>query len=106
MQAAKDELSAFIHSRRPRAWTPEPSVRIGDVSQELARLVDEIDADLMVLGNQTDLDLGAIGLGSSAASTVRHIACNALVVPGDPLGLEDLGSEPILVGRALLDEEE
>lgn len=100
---AKRLLTEFIAQRRPRPWQGEPVVRRGDVAQELAREAEEWDADLVVLGSQAGMQILPTGLGGSATSAIRHVACNALVVPADPLGL-DLGCEPVLIGRALFEE--
>jgi nucleotide-binding universal stress UspA family protein len=60
----------------------ETAVRSGEPSVELIREAEEWHADLLVLGTHDPAATRSGTLGGTAASTLRHSACNVLVLPG------------------------
>lgn len=55
-------------------------VRLGRATDEILRLRDEIDADLIVLGSRGLNAFTRVLLGSDAESVIRHAPCPVLVV--------------------------
>jgi len=58
-------------------------VRLGRATDEILRLRDEIDADLIVLGSRGLNTFKRVLLGSDAEGVVRHAPCPVLVVRRD-----------------------
>lgn len=80
-QQVAEEAAAGL---RPR-W-PDLEIRVptGDPREELVRLADEVDADLIVVGAR---GLGAVGtaiLGSVSVAVTRHAPCPVLVIKPQP----------------------
>ena len=55
-------------------------LRLGDVDGEVLRLSEELDADMIVIGNREQSAATRILLGNSAESIVRHAPCTVVVV--------------------------
>jgi len=58
-------------------------VRLGRATDEILRLRDEIEADLIVLGSRGLNAFTRVLLGSDAEGVVRHAPCPVLVVRKD-----------------------
>lgn len=58
-------------------------LRMGRATDEILRLRDEIDADLIVLGSRGRNAFIRVLLGSDAEGVVRHAPCPVLVVRSD-----------------------
>lgn len=58
-------------------------VRLGRATDEILRLRDEIEADLIVLGSRGLNTFSRVLLGSDAEGVVRHAPCPVLVVRKD-----------------------
>ena len=63
----------------------EASVRGGEVPLEIAREADEWRADVLVLGTHGRSGFRRLWLGGTAASALRAVPCNVLMVPAAAL---------------------
>jgi universal stress protein A len=82
--AARQVLDAQVE--RFRAAGVEPvgvHLRMGRATDEILRLRDEIDADLIVMGSRGLNAFKRVMLGSDAEGVVRHAPCAVLVVRRD-----------------------
>jgi universal stress protein A len=57
-----------------------PHLRVGRATDEILRLRDQVDADLIVLGNRGQNAFTRVLLGSDAEGVVRHAPCAVMVV--------------------------
>jgi nucleotide-binding universal stress UspA family protein len=78
---AQSVLDAQVAALAGLGVTPTAShVRLGRATDEILRLRDEIDADLIVLGARGLNAFTRVLLGSDAEGVVRHAPCPVLVV--------------------------
>jgi nucleotide-binding universal stress UspA family protein len=82
-EAADRRLAAALASCRISA---ERQIVFGPAATELVRLVDKLDADLVVVGTRGRTGLTRVLLGSVAESVVRLAPCSVLVVRLHPVG--------------------
>ena len=78
-QVLDRELAALAE----RGVTAEGHLRMGRATDEILRLRDELDADLIVLGSRGTNAFVRVLLGSDAEGVVRHAPCPVLVVRSD-----------------------
>ncbi|MFX0538903.1 universal stress protein [Ornithinimicrobium sp. Y1847] len=71
-----DELTAL----REEGVEATGHLRAGRATDEILRLRDEVDADLIVIGNRGNNAFMRILLGNDAEGVVRHAPCPVLVV--------------------------
>lgn len=77
-------LAEQTHKLDEEGITPTGShVRLGRATDEVLRLRDELNADLIVLGSRGLNTFSRVLLGSDAESIVRHAPCAVLVVRQD-----------------------
>jgi nucleotide-binding universal stress UspA family protein len=81
MDEAKEQL---IEAARPARDFSEVSERVemGKAWQEILRVAEDIEADLIVMGSRSQTSLGRLFLGSTANQVVRQARCPVLVVRG------------------------
>lgn len=79
LEATKKALRAFIDKNVPKDVPNRAIVAQGRAYEQILRIADEIDADLIVMaaGNP---NLARYLLGPNAARVVRHATCTVLVV--------------------------
>ncbi|HKJ12174.1 MAG TPA: universal stress protein [Ornithinimicrobium sp.] len=83
-QEAQHVLDDQVHQMEEAGLTPTMTyVRLGRATDEILRLRDEIDADLIVLGSRGLNTFQRVLLGSDAEGVVRHAPCPVLVVRRD-----------------------
>ncbi len=75
-----EQVAAMTEAGMPPT---ESYVRLGRATDEILRLRDEIEADLIVLGSRGLNAFTRVLLGSDAESVVRHAPCPVLVVRRD-----------------------
>ena len=83
-QEARQVLDVQVE--RCRAMGVEPvgvHLRMGRATDEILRLRDELDADLIVMGSRGLNTFKRVVLGSDAEGVVRHAPCAVLVVRRD-----------------------
>ncbi|MGB7449408.1 MAG: universal stress protein [Ornithinimicrobium sp.] len=81
---AQQVLDEQVAKMEEAGLTPTMSyVRLGRATDEILRLRDEIDADLIVLGSRGLNTFQRVLLGSDAEGVVRHAPCPVLVVRRD-----------------------
>jgi len=77
-------LDQQVQQMEAAGLTPTKTyVRLGRATDEILRLRDEIDADLIVLGSRGLNTFARVLLGSDAEGVVRHAPCPVLVVRRD-----------------------
>lgn len=76
-QAVLDDEMSLL---RKRGLNPVGHLRMGRATDEILRLRDEIEADLIVLGSRGRNAFIRVLLGSDAESVVRHAPCPVLIV--------------------------
>jgi nucleotide-binding universal stress UspA family protein len=81
LDEAREQL---IEAARPAHEFAEVSERVetGKAWQEILRVAEEIQADLIVVGSRSQAGLARLFLGSTANQVVRQAACPVLVVRG------------------------
>jgi len=81
---AQHVLDEQVASMEEAGLTPSKTyVRLGRATDEILRLRDEIDADLIVLGSRGLNTFQRVLLGSDAEGVVKHAPCPVLVVRRD-----------------------
>lgn len=85
MERVQEEAQAVLDHQLDQLVTAGcaqaiPHLRLGRATDEILRLRDEIDADLIVVGNRGHNAFSRILLGSDAEGVVRHAPCPVLVV--------------------------
>ncbi len=80
---AQDALDSDVRILRERGLDPRDHVRLGRATDEILRLRDEVDADLIVLGSRGRNAFTRVLLGNDAEGVVRHAPCPVLVVRSD-----------------------
>lgn len=80
---AQTVLDAELVGLAERGVQAEGHLRMGRATDEILRLRDEIDADLIVLGSRGANAFVRVLLGSDAEGVVRHAPCPVLVVRSD-----------------------
>ncbi len=81
---ARVVLDEQVASMLEAGLTPtETYVRMGRATDEILRLRDEIEADLIVLGSRGLNAFTRVLLGNDAEGVVRHAPCPVLVVRRD-----------------------
>lgn len=82
--AAHEVLEEQIAVMEAAGLTPTHAyVRLGRATDEILRLRDEIEADLIVIGSRGLNAFTRVLLGSDAEGIVRHAPCAVLVVRKD-----------------------
>lgn len=80
---ARPVLDSVVASFEAEGMPVTPHLRSGRATDEILRLRDQLDADLVVLGNRGHNAFSRVLLGSDAESVVRHAPCAVLVVRAD-----------------------
>ena len=73
-------LDRELDALRERGVEARGHLRMGRATDEILRLRDELDADLIVLGSRGANAFVRVLLGSDAEGVVRHAPCPVLVV--------------------------
>ncbi|MGB5953518.1 MAG: universal stress protein [Ornithinimicrobium sp.] len=82
--AAQEVLDEEVEVMTTAGLTPTQTyVRLGRATDEILRLRDEIEADLIVVGSRGLNAFTRVLLGSDAEGIVRHAPCPVLVVRRD-----------------------
>jgi universal stress protein E len=79
--ASRADLRRFVDEIAPPGTRVEPLLRAGVPVHEIRSVADEWGADLVVLGTHARKGVARFFLGSVAATAVREVTRNALVVP-------------------------
>ena len=79
-EEAQVVLDGEIAALAERGVHARGHLRMGRATDEILRLRDEIDADLIVLGSRGTNAFVRVLLGSDAEGVVRHAPCPVLVV--------------------------
>jgi universal stress protein A len=81
---AKEQLEAFVRSARRQCRNPIMGhFLIGDPTDEILKIVDQTNADLLVVGTHDYTRFERLLLGSIAETLVRKAHCSTLVVRPD-----------------------
>lgn len=80
-QLAISDLCSWIAQDRPDCEVQEV-IRHGHAAEEIIRLVEELDADLLVIGAEHKLFLDKAAIGTTTTHLVRHSPCAVLSVAG------------------------
>jgi nucleotide-binding universal stress UspA family protein len=84
MREAGDELLAREAGRlREAGWAGTKLVRYGHPADEIVRVAEELDTDLVVLGSHGLTGLQHYLLGSVSSAVFQHAPCSVLIVKGD-----------------------
>jgi nucleotide-binding universal stress UspA family protein len=78
--ALAERLEAFAEPARARGVTVRTRLVEGAPSRELARLAEELPADLLVMGFYSDARIKHLLLGSVTEELLRHAPCPVLTV--------------------------
>lgn len=70
----------------------------GEPADEIVRLANELDAELIVLGSRGRQELGSAVLGSVSSAVMRSAPCPVVVVPPDAAVPSDLQRPSIVCG--------
>jgi len=82
---AKDHLEFHVTSARAQCRnTVTGHFQVGDPTHEVLRLVQELQAGLLVLGTHDHKGFERLLLGSTAETLVRKAGCSVLVVRPEP----------------------
>jgi universal stress protein A len=79
----QEQLDGDLRELRGKGLDPRDHLRMGRATDEILRLRDEIEADLIVLGSRGRNAFSRVLLGSDAEGVVRHAPCAVLVVRSD-----------------------
>lgn len=79
-QEARPVLDAEVEAFAAEGLTVTPHLRAGRATDEILRLRDELEADLIILGNRGQNAFVRVLLGSDAESVVRHAPCAVMIV--------------------------
>jgi len=82
LERAKADLAAFAAAHAPADVPTQTHVGHGHVAQEIARIAEEIGADLIVLGAQRHDAIRNLLIGSNADRIVNASPVSVLVVRG------------------------
>jgi universal stress protein A len=83
-QEAREVLDVQVERLRSRGVEPVGvHLRLGRATDEILRLRDEVDADLIVMGSRGLNTFKRVLLGSDAEGVIRHAPCAVLVVRKD-----------------------
>jgi nucleotide-binding universal stress UspA family protein len=84
LEAARHVVESAQASLAQRRLHIETDVAVGDAKEEIIRMADEWDADLVVLGARGLGKVKRFLLGSVSLAVARHVRCPVLVVKGRP----------------------
>lgn len=79
---AREQLHAFVRRNVPGAVKVQHIVGYGTIYQEILRISEDIECDLIVIASHRP-ELSDYLLGPNAARVVRHSARSVLVVRGE-----------------------
>lgn len=79
LEAARQQLREFAQAHVPESINVQHIVGHGTVYEEVLRVAEELQVDLIILGASRPL-AGKYLLGPNAARVVRHAGCSVLVV--------------------------
>jgi len=77
-KAIKGAFDSF--AKRARIPPARRHLRLGDVSGELAAVVKQIDADIVVMGAVSRSGLQRVFIGNTAERTLDRLTCDALII--------------------------
>ena len=80
LEAAQTKLARLLSAAQKKRVSPTFVVRDGKPTQEIVKLAEEINADLIVLASQGHHGLGGLLLGSTTDRLVNKAPCSVLVV--------------------------
>jgi nucleotide-binding universal stress UspA family protein len=78
-QHVADQLEEFVARQVPEGVAVQRIVAAGKIYQQILRVAEETQADLIVMGSHRP-ELSDYLLGPNAARVVRHAACSVMVV--------------------------
>ena len=100
LMQAMDEIESEVRQSVMRlvgatgvAW--EYVVRVGSPGEEIAKVADEVGADLIVVGSNRHSSLHDLLLGSTAAYLATHSASSVLVVRSRPAATSSVGDPDV-----------
>ncbi|MEH6544915.1 MAG: universal stress protein [Sneathiella sp.] len=79
LEKATEALHSFVKSSIPAEIAVQHIVGLGSVYEEILRVSDEINSDLIVIGTHRP-DMKDYLLGPNAARVSRHAKCSVLIV--------------------------
>jgi len=79
LQKANDELHSFVKETLPKADDVQQIVALGNVYEEVLKVSNKIEADLIVIGASKP-DLVDKLLGPNAARVARHASASVYIV--------------------------
>jgi nucleotide-binding universal stress UspA family protein len=79
IETVRMKLHEFVKENVPKGITVQHVVGHGTVYEEVLRVADEVDADLIILGASRPR-AGQFLLGPNAARVARYAGCSVLVV--------------------------
>ena len=83
LRDARRRLQLAVQVKRPTPATIETRVLLGDTTTEIARVVESISADLLVVGVPKRGIVSRALFGTTAARVLRKIGVPMLAVPAD-----------------------
>lgn len=102
LKRAKEEAAAQLKAASKKlcagGWALETKVLIGRARQELAKIAEEWESDLIVVGSNESGALIRLLLGSTARAVLRHAPCSVEIVRPHP----SEGKMPLGVGMKIL----
>ena len=78
-QHVANQLEEFVAKQVPQGVTVQRIVAAGKIYQQILRVAEETQADLIVMGSHRP-ELSDYLLGPNAARVVRHADCSVMVV--------------------------
>ena len=92
LRDARRRLQLAVQVKRPTPATIETRVLLGDTTTEIARVVESIGADLLVVGVPKRGIVSRALFGTTAARVLRKIGVPMLAVPADqPVAADEEG---------------
>jgi nucleotide-binding universal stress UspA family protein len=85
-EGAQRTLAAMAEREKPAGGSIRTEVLHGKVANEIAKLADREDADLIVIGKHGHSGWQDRIFGSTAEKIVRHTERSVMVVPAGPVG--------------------
>ncbi len=99
MEYAQDQLTQLIGGQQLE-W--EPVIVVGHTAEEISRIVDEKDVDLVVSATRGRTGLKRLLLGSVTERLMRTLTCPLLVVHSPEQGFVDVADQKIQLKRILV----
>lgn len=80
---AKEQLEKLTFNKKFSSLTINYKVEVGNPYEKIAAVIDEAEADLVIMGTQGASGIRELFIGSNAEKVVRFSKCPVITVPGE-----------------------